>query len=70
MRRNAMSLKALINSIAKENIEKYHEQKFNKETLEAIAEADEMIKNPKKYKSYNDVYKMIEEIESVLNNSN
>lgn len=38
--------------------------KFNKETLEAIAEADEMIKNSKKYKSYNDVYEMIEEIEN------
>ena len=38
--------------------------KFNRETLEAIAEADEMIKNPKKYKSYNDVYEMIEEIEN------
>ena len=40
------------------------EQNFNKETLEAIAEVDEMIKNSKKYKSYNDVYEMIEDIKN------
>ena len=35
--------------------------KFNKETQEAINEADEIMKNPKDYKSYNNVYEMIEE---------
>ena len=38
--------------------------KFNKETQEAINEADEIMKNPKDYKSYNNVYEMIEEIDS------
>ena len=36
--------------------------KFNKETLEAIKEADEIMKHPDDYKSYNNVYEMIEEI--------
>ena len=38
--------------------------KFNKETLEAIKEADEIKKHPENYKSYNNVYEMIEEIEN------
>ena len=38
--------------------------KFNKETLEAINEADEIMKKPENYKSYNDVYEMIEEIDN------
>ncbi len=38
--------------------------KFNKETLEAIKEADEIMKHPENYKSYNNVYEMIEEIEN------
>ena len=38
--------------------------KFNKETQEAINEADEIMKNPKDYKSYNNVYEMIEEIDN------
>lgn len=38
--------------------------KFNKETLEAIAEADEIMKHPENYKSYNNVYEMVEEIEN------
>ena len=38
--------------------------KFNKETLEAIKEADEIMKHPENYKSYNNVYKMIEEIDN------
>ena len=37
--------------------------KFNKETLEAINEADEIMKHPENYKSYNNVYEMIEEID-------
>ena len=37
--------------------------KFNKETLNAIKEADEIMKHPENYKSYNDVYEMIEEID-------
>lgn len=38
--------------------------KFNKETLEAIEEAEEIMKNPENYKSYNDVYEMIKEIDN------
>lgn len=38
--------------------------KFNKETLEAIKEADEIMKNPENYKSYNNVYEIIEEIDN------
>ena len=38
--------------------------KFNKETLEAINEADEIMKHPENYKSYNNVYEMIEEIDN------
>ncbi len=38
--------------------------KFNKETLEAIEEAEEIMKHPENYKSYNNVYEMIEEIEN------
>ena len=38
--------------------------KFNKETLEAIDEAEEIKKKPENYKSYNDVYEMIEEIDN------
>ena len=38
--------------------------KFNKETLEAINEADEIMKKHENYKSYNDVYEMIEEIDN------
>ena len=38
--------------------------KFNKETLEAIKEADEIMEHPENYKSYNNVYEMIEEIDN------
>ena len=38
--------------------------KFNKETLEAIKEADEIMKYPDNYKSYNNVYEIIEEIDN------
>ena len=38
--------------------------KFNKETLEAIEEAKEIMKHPENYKSYNDIYEMMEEIEN------
>lgn len=38
--------------------------KFNKETLEAIKETDEIMKHPEDYKSYNNVYEMIEEIDN------
>jgi len=37
--------------------------RFNKETLEAIKEADKIMENPEKYKTYNDVYEILEEIE-------
>lgn len=40
---------------------------FNKETLEAIEEAKEIMRNPKNYKTYNNVYEMIEEIENESN---
>ena len=38
--------------------------KFNKETLEAIKEADEIMKHPDNYKSYNNIYEIIEEIDN------
>lgn len=37
--------------------------KFNKETLEAVKEANKIMKHPENYKSYSNVYEMIEEIE-------
>ena len=38
--------------------------KFNKETLEAIEEADMIMEHPENYKSYNDVYEIVEEIDN------
>lgn len=38
--------------------------KYNKETIEAIKEALEMIKNPENYKSFNTVDELIEELNS------
>ena len=38
--------------------------KFNKKTLEAIKEADEIMKHPDNYKSYNNIYEIIEEIDN------
>ena len=38
--------------------------KFNRETLEAIKEADEIKKHPDNYKSYNNIYEIIEEIDN------
>lgn len=38
--------------------------KFNKETLEAIKEADEIMQHPENYKSYSNVYEMIEELDN------
>lgn len=38
--------------------------RFNQETLEAIKEADEIMKHPENYKSYNNIYEMLEEIEN------
>lgn len=38
--------------------------KFNKETSEAIIEANTIMEHPEDYKSYNNVYEMIEEIEN------
>lgn len=38
--------------------------KYNDETLEAIKEALEMIKNPDKYKSFNNVEELMEELNS------
>ena len=38
--------------------------KFNRETLEAIKETKEIMKHPENYKSYNNIYEMIEEIEN------
>ena len=37
---------------------------FNKETLESIRETDEIMEHPENYKSYNNVYEMLEEIEN------
>lgn len=37
--------------------------KFNKETIEAINEADKIMEHPEDYKSYNNIYEMIEEID-------
>lgn len=36
--------------------------KYSKEMIEAIAEADEMIKNPNKYKSFNNVDELMEDL--------
>lgn len=36
--------------------------RFNKETIEAINEADRIMEQPEKYKSYSNVYEIIEEI--------
>ena len=38
--------------------------KLNKETLEAIEEAEEIKKHPENYKSYNNVYEMLEEMDN------
>ena len=38
--------------------------KYNDETLDAIKEALEMIKNPEKYKSFNKVDELMEELNS------
>lgn len=38
--------------------------RFNKETLEAIKEADEIMEHPEDYKSYNNVYEMLEELDN------
>lgn len=37
--------------------------RFNEKTLNAINEANKIMEEPEKYKSYNDVYEMIEEID-------
>lgn len=39
--------------------------KYNKETLEAINEAIEIMKNPNKYKSYENVNELMEDLNSV-----
>ena len=36
--------------------------KFNKETLEAMQEAKEMMKNPKNYKTFNNVEELMEDL--------
>ena len=41
---------------------KIKKRKFSDEFLEAIAEADEISKNPKKYKSYKNLAEILEEI--------
>ena len=41
--------------------------KYNKETLKAIEEAEEIMKHPENHKSYNNIYEMIEEIEDESN---
>lgn len=38
--------------------------KFNDEMIEAIREADEMLKNPDKYKSFNSVEELMEDLNS------
>ena len=37
--------------------------KFNKETIEAIKEANKIMEKPENYKSYNNVYEMIEDLD-------
>lgn len=37
---------------------------YNKETLEAIEESKQILKNPEKYKSYNNIDKLMEELNS------
>lgn len=39
--------------------------KFSDDLLEAIAEADEIIKNPDKYKSYNNLIEILEDINNI-----
>ena len=41
--------------------------KYNKETIEAINEARNMIKNPDKYESYNNVEELMEDLNSEEN---
>ena len=36
--------------------------KFNDEMIEAIKEADDMIKNPEKYKSYSNIEELMEDL--------
>ena len=43
---------------------KIQNPKLNKETLEAIKETEEIMKNPENYKSYDNIYEMIEEIKN------
>ena len=43
---------------------KIQKPKLNKETLEAIKETEEIMKNPENYKSYDNIYEMIEEIKN------
>lgn len=38
--------------------------RFNKETIEAIEEADMIMEHPENYKSYNNVYEIVEEIDN------
>ena len=38
--------------------------KFNKNTLDAIEETNEIIKHHENYKTYNNIYEIIEEIEN------
>ena len=38
--------------------------RYNKETIEAIQEANEMMKNPDKYKSYNNIEELMEDLNS------
>lgn len=40
--------------------------KYNKETLEAINEAKEMLKTPNKYKSYDTVEELMEDLNSEI----
>lgn len=41
---------------------KIEKPKFNKETLEAIQEADEITKNPANYKGYNNINELLEDL--------
>lgn len=38
--------------------------RYNKETIEAIQEANEMMKNPDKYKSFNNIEELMEDLNS------
>ncbi|MDE6733583.1 MAG: hypothetical protein K2J77_12020 [Oscillospiraceae bacterium] len=49
-------------SFSKDVLSKFPYEEPSDELLEAIAEVEEMKKNPDKYKGYSDVYEMMRDI--------